>query len=205
MPYSTTPITSGSAKFSTIEPDAPLFIQEQDITSGADPENPTTLYDNAKNTFNSDVTGFANKSTPTGTVLIYAGASVPEGYLLCNGAAISRTDYATLFQIIGTTYGAGNGTTTFNLPDLRGRVVIGVSGSHAIGTTGGAETVTLTLQQIPSHTHSYTLYGAGNSSGTYGAGYTPSGTYSHITGSAGSGQSHNNMQPYQTLNYIIKT
>ena len=203
MTYNTTPITSGSAKFSTIDPDAPLFIQEQDITSGADPESPNTLYDNANNIFNSDITGFAGKSTPAGTVLIYAGASVPEGYLLCNGAAISRTEYDVLFEVIGTTYGAGNGTTTFNLPDLRGRVVIGVSGTHAIGTTGGAETVTLTAQQIPSHNHSIAYYGSTGSSNNIQKG-TGSSANSTTTGNTGGGQSHNNMQPYQTLNYIIK-
>lgn len=199
MPYNTTPITSGSAKFSTLDPDGNLFIQEQDITQGIDEDNQTTLYDNSTNTFNA----FANKSTPAGTVLIYAGASVPEGFLLCNGAAISRTDYDVLYQIIGTTYGAGDGTTTFNLPDLRGRVVIGVSGTHAIGTTGGAETVTLTEQQIPSHTHTTTIK---LSTGGSDAGLTSGGnsTKTYTSSSTGGGQAHNNMQPYQTLNYIIK-
>lgn len=92
----------------------------------------------------------------------FAGSVAPEGYLLCDGSAVSRTTYATLFEVIGTTYGAGDGSTTFNVPDLTGRVVIGVSGTHALASTGGSETVTLTTSELPAHSHEVPQHGHGN-------------------------------------------
>ena len=74
------------------------------------------------------------ESLPVGVIIPFAGTSVPTGYLLCNGAAVSRTDYANLFAAIGTLYGAGNGSTTFNLPDARNRVLQGASGTHSVGS-----------------------------------------------------------------------
>ena len=90
---------------------------------------------------------------PAGIVLPFAGSVAPQGYLLCDGSAVSRTDYADLFAAIGTTYGAGDGASTFNVPDLSGRVVLGVSQSHALGTTGGEATHTLTESELPAHSH----------------------------------------------------
>lgn len=108
--------------------------------------------------------------TPTGVVLPYAGSAAPSGWLLCYGQAISRTTYANLFAAIGTSFGTGDGSTTFNVPDTRGRVLAGkddmggtaasrltsggsgVNGA-ALGAVGGAETHTLTSAQIPAHTH----------------------------------------------------
>ena len=74
------------------------------------------------------------ESRPVGVIIPFAGTSVPTGYLLCNGAAVSRTDYANLFAAIGTLYGAGDGSTTFNLPDARDRVLQGASGTHSTGS-----------------------------------------------------------------------
>ena len=85
---------------------------------------------------------------------MYAGSTAPTGYLLCDGTAVSRTTYADLFAVTSTTYGVGNGTTTFNVPNLQDRIPIGTSGTRALGTTGGASTYTLTVSNIPQHSHS---------------------------------------------------
>lgn len=95
-------------------------------------------------------------STPSGAITMFAGSTAPTGYLLCDGTAVSRSTYSALFTITSTTYGVGDGSTTFNLPDLRTRVPVGknASGTFAtLGATGGAETHTLLTAEIPSHTH----------------------------------------------------
>jgi microcystin-dependent protein len=95
---------------------------------------------------------------PAGVVAQWAGGAAPTGWLLCDGSAVSRTTYATLFGAIGTTFGTGDGSTTFNLPDSRGRAVIGAGTGSGLtnrvkGTNGGAETVALTTSNLPSHDH----------------------------------------------------
>lgn len=107
---------------------------------------------------------------PAGTVVAYAGSTAPAGWLLCFGQAVSRSDYASLFTAIGTTYGSGDGSTTFTLPDMRGRVAAGkddmggtaasrltsttiTSGAATLGNSGGGQTHTLTSTEMPSHTH----------------------------------------------------
>ena len=89
----------------------------------------------------------------------FAGTVAPEGYLLCDGSAVSRTTYATLYAVIGDTFGAGDGSSTFNVPDLSGRVPLGVSSTHLLGSTGGSETVTLTEQELPAHVHEVPQHG----------------------------------------------
>jgi hypothetical protein len=76
-----------------------------------------------------EVIGVAPVNFPTGCVLPYAGTTAPEGWLLCDGSAVSRTDYAGLFAVLGSTHGQGDGSTTFHIPDLRGRFVRGVDGA----------------------------------------------------------------------------
>lgn len=123
-----------------------------------------------------DATGYTQNGVqliPAGLVLPYAGSSEPTGYLFCYGQAISRTTYAALFAVIGTTYGAGDATTTFNLPDIRGRVIAGqddmggasanrltgVAGSvdgDVLGGSGGEETHTITEAELAAHLHAQT-------------------------------------------------
>lgn len=88
-----------------------------------------------------------------GAIYMYAGSVAPTGFLMCDGSAVSRTTYANLYAAIGDLYGAGDGSTTFNLPDLSGRVVIGADSNHALASSGGEETHSLTSSEIPSHTH----------------------------------------------------
>lgn len=99
---------------------------------------------------------------PAGIILPYAGSTAPEGYLMCDGSAVSRSTYAALFAAIGTTYGAGDDSTTFNIPDLTGRVAIGVSGTHALGATGGEESHALLETELPVHHHEVPQHGHGN-------------------------------------------
>lgn len=101
----------------------------------------------------------APMNIPAGLIEPFAGSTVPAGFLLCDGTAVSRTVYATLYAVIGDTFGAGDGETTFNLPDLSGRVPLGVSMSHALGSTGGSETVTLTESELPAHVHEVPQHG----------------------------------------------
>jgi microcystin-dependent protein len=160
-------------------------------------------------------------SFSAGMLVPYAGAAAPTGWLLCFGQQINRTTYADLFTAIGTAYGVGDGVTTFNVPDLRGRAIAGkddMGGTSAnrltnqsggldgdvLGDTGGAETHTLTTAEMPAHTHSVPSGGSGSSN--YGLGGS-SGSFSQpqTTGSTGNGDAHNNVQPTIILNYIIKT
>ncbi len=134
--------------------------------------------------------------------LPYAGVTPPPGWLLCNGSAVSRIIYAGLFAVIGTAYGAGDGSTTFNLPDMRGRVPVGIGASGVIipGDVGGEQNHILTVAEMPSHTHTTGLLHPYHANTSSGSGNT---AYAGDTGPTGDGLAHNNMQPYIGVNYII--
>ena len=151
---------------------------------------------------------------PVGQIVSWSGSagSLPTGYFLCDGSAVSRSTYAALYAIVGTTHGSGNGSTTFNLPDLRGKFVVGhhpSNGDYDVGDTGGAESVTLTTAQMPSHKHDTTFDnkkyfpGGGSTSVTYGgAGGYPADVFS--MSNQGGGQAHENRPPFYALCYIIQ-
>jgi microcystin-dependent protein len=182
---------------------------------------PTTGTDATNKTY---VDAQLGSAAPSGLVCAFGGAVAPTGWLLCNGAAVSRTTYATLFAAIGTTYGAGDGTTTFNVPSPVGRVIIGAgtgTGGGATGSgivTGGAalsarsigqwfgeETHTLTLAETPTHTHTLPS-GCGGGGGTTSVECVFDGIPTTWTTSPqGGGSAHNIVQPGLVLSYIIKT
>ena len=159
-----------------------------------------------------------NAVPPVGVITAFAGSTAPTGYLICDGSAVSRTTYAALFAIIGTTYGAGNGSTTFNIPDLTGRVPVGKNAGtfSALGAKAGEETHTMTVNEMPAHKHTTSVNSASDAS-TIG-GYAPN-TQSMYFGtdragtirnwdtamqSTGGGAAFNVLQPYTVINYIIK-
>jgi microcystin-dependent protein len=145
-------------------------------------------------------------STP-GIIQLFAGSSGPDGYLICDGSLYNATDYPNLFSVIGYTYGGSTGQ--FNVPNLKGRVPVGIDGSQSefnvLGEVGGEKTHTLTINEMPAHTHSYQNQ---PNSHQVAVSLTTTGTADDVnidqtTGSTGGSQAHNNLQPYIVLNYII--
>ena len=165
-------------------------------------------------------TAYILDDLPIGAQFAYSSVTnIPEGCLVCNGSAVSRTDYSELFAVIGTTYGAGDGSTTFNLPDKRGRVSVGLDTTqdefNSLGKHIGDKTHTLTINEIPKHQHNLPYYKStwtdkveiktNNAQyGVYGdtsiryAKDNNEGTYT------GGGQSHNNIQPSEVDIWLIK-
>lgn len=160
----------------------------------------------------------ANTSkTPPGLLAPFAGSAIPSGWLLCDGRAVSRTTYAALFAAIGGAWGAGDGSTTFNLPNFKGRTAVGRDTAQAefdvVGEVGGEKTHTLTTVEMPAHQHIDGWAGV-NASAAYGV--APSAPVGNIntqngqsttnhayTSSTGLGGAHNNLQPYAVVNWII--
>lgn len=151
---------------------------------------------------------------PTGAILPYGGSSAPSGWLSCDGTAINRITYATLFATIGTAFGVGDGSTTFNLPDLRGRFPLGkddmngtsanrvtAAAADSIGGSGGVESVALTVAQMPAHNHGGVTGLAGTGTVQFAGGGSQAAT---AASSQGGGSTHENLPPYQTFNFIIK-
>lgn len=151
-----------------------------------------------------------------GEIRMFAGTFAPREWRFCNGDLISISEYDVLYSLLGTTYG-GDGQQTFALPDLRGRLPIGQSGIYPIGAKAGAETVTLTSQQIPAHTHALSGSTGNGSQGSPANNVLASSTkvslYASETpdtpmaatsiGFAGGGAEHTNVQPYLCVNFII--
>lgn len=146
-----------------------------------------------------------SKTVLVGEIKPYAGSNEPTGWLKCDGRAISRTEYSALFNVIGTTYGTGDGSTTFNLPDMRNRFPVGAGDSYALNAKGGANTVTLTADQMPSHRHGgiYARYSYSGGSGVGLVGYNGTGFVAQYTDYQGRGQAHENRPPYIGLNFLI--
>lgn len=147
---------------------------------------------------------------------MFAGNFAPAGWMFCEGQLLPISENETLFQLIGTTYG-GDGQSTFALPDLRGRLPIHQGNGFILAETGGAEEITLTVSQIPAHSHAaVVLTSAGNVSA--GGQYLASGQDVQLfatdvtptipanaasNGSTGGSQPHTNFQPYLCVDYII--
>lgn len=156
---------------------------------------------------NGQITG---DTLPIGSIVPYGSRFAPTNWLVCDGSAISRTTYSELFAIIGTSFGSGDGTTTFNLPNLKGKVPVGYNSSDSdfdtMGETGGEKTHTLTVDEMPAHNHG--IYRSGGQTAGYGSMFQNSSTQSEVTNNVitnkGGGQAHNNLQPYQVVCYIIK-
>ena len=184
-------------------------------------------YEATKYNFSSDsLTG--SLIVATGTIVPWTVSSAPTGYLECDGAAVSRSTYSALFAVIGTTYGSGDGSSTFTLPDLKDRVVYGKSGTVSLASTGGAATVTpsgtnagtaLSESQLPAHNHTTTVTftngttSLSSSTRLAGGGATTLGTQTYDTDNTGSGATHTHtfsgdaqstLQPYLCLKFMIK-
>lgn len=157
---------------------------------------------------------FENLLLPSGSVIEYAGDTAPNGWLICDGSAISREIYANLFEVIGSTFGGGDGTTTFNIPNLKGKIPVGLNSDDSdfniLGKEGGEKTHILKINEIPSHNHRQTVTASRTGSGSTYVSWNAN----NLTGNTdkdarntlntGGGEAHNNLQPYITLNYIIK-
>ena len=164
------------------------------------------------------VNSFAVSVVQPGTLIDFAGMSAPTGYLICDGSAVSRSTYSDLFTAIGTDWGSGNGSSTFNVPDLRRRVTAGAGGTMidgpgtSVGNTGGEEQHDLSAAEMPDHTHVMSVTGHSDNNHQlqtntrFATEERPGfGTGTRATGSTGGGDPHNNMQPTAIVNKIIKT
>src|SRR6059058_5737099 len=153
-----------------------------------------------------------------GEIRMFAGNFAPAGWMFCEGQLLPISEYETLFNLIGTTYG-GDGQSTFALPDLRGRIPLHFGNGFTLAETGGAETITLTVSQIPAHSHpllatenfATSMSPQGNvAAKTAVANIDPYGTDQPTTpvsptsiSSVGGSQPHNNFQPYLCVDFII--
>jgi microcystin-dependent protein len=151
-----------------------------------------------------------------GEIRMFAGNFAPAGWAFCAGQLLPISENETLFNLIGTTYG-GDGQSTFALPDLQSRVPIHQGNGFILSETGGAEEITLTVNQIPAHSHPLSgttavgtaaspqgnVLAASGSSNVYRPGPGAAALAPEAVGPAGGSQPHSNLQPYLGLNFII--
>ena len=151
-----------------------------------------------------------------GEIRIFAGNFEPAGWMFCEGQLLPISEYETLFNLIGTTYG-GDGQSTFALPDLRGRVPIHAGAGFQLAETGGAEEITLTQAQLPNHTHAVVcaneigndpnvennLLAESSVASSYNSGAPASAMHASAITATGGSQPHTNFQPYVCVNHII--
>lgn len=157
--------------------------------------------------------GIAGDTVPIGTIMPYSGNEEPVNWITCDGRELNRFKYEDLFAIIGTTYGEGDGSTTFNIPNLKGKIPVGFDSEdgdfNAVGKTGGEKTHNLTINEMPAHNHIVNTDGYCTNVSS-GSGFTvPNantvGVRANVwTSQTGGNGAHNNMQPYLVQKYIIK-
>lgn len=159
--------------------------------------------------------GVPSVTLPTASVIAFAGSEIPDGFLECDGSLVSRTTYAELFDAIGTLFGSGDGSTTFALPNLGGRTVVGNGTTpepdynlRVLGQHGGESSHNLSTSEMPAHNHDTweTNKYTSTTPGEVAPAFNGSGvSIGFKTGVSGLGTSHNNMQPFLVLVYLIKT
>jgi microcystin-dependent protein len=149
-----------------------------------------------------------------GEIRMFGGNFAPAGWMFCQGQLLPISEYETLFNLIGTTYG-GDGQSTFALPDLRGRVPIHIGSGFVLSQNGGAEDVTLTTSQIPAHSHSVLATSNSNTASTPGGNFLAQGpdiyepnkpgtaTMAAAISTVGGSQPHSNFQPYLCVSFIL--
>jgi microcystin-dependent protein len=142
-------------------------------------------------------TAFVQSNVLVGEIKMWGVVTAPTGYLLCNGAAVSRTTYAALFAVYGTTFGSGDGSTTFNVPDFRDRMPIGAGSTYALAATGGSATTTISSANLPSHTHSFSAT-TGNNNSSLSHQHNLIGSNDHYVADGGRPQGGAGSYPYST-------
>jgi microcystin-dependent protein len=192
-------------KGSALVCDADIAMGAQKITTVPTPTGLSDTTTLVNKTFCDDSANYAD--LPPGVVVEFGTTTIPGGFLACDGAAVSRTTYAALFAAIGILHGAGDGSTTFNVPLLTDRIIVGQNTADAdfdtVGETGGAATVTLDATMLATHNHGNVPYCTATSAGNAGAtGIEKTGDT--VTGSYGGGGAHNNLGPYIKLAFGIK-